>query len=1018
MRVIVCFFSVVQLLNGFSINGFQKLVINHGGKLQRDKAISHNTKLYGGLDLSDVLDPENEEMNAFIKTLKSQMISSQHVSPREITNRIKAFFSSKKINRSREEINSFKSYLVSNQDVLDVVNAILLFEGCTRNRMSIKDILDLDIVLKAMEKASPTLTSSVIYRGMSCLNSQNSFSSAEFRTFLAKYLSLFFRRIEESDVILNEIDLCPAIFTLSQFNANGAAMRGFVKFAAKSLSATESNFPSKSLCSAIFGLRKMQAVSEIRLLLKEITKKIKSSTSLYHPINVCIALNGLQSMSDEHIEVRELLSALLEKSILADEQGIDRVTDREISMALMGIKEMGGLQTDVSMREGHRSDASREVREVLKYISALLRDHTGPFEAKRLSFAILGLSGLSSKTAEVKEILAELVTKAASHTGSMTGQEVSMTLRGLTGLDSDDINVRNLIKQVIPLVKSCKSWTSSDCQSALIGLQSMHYSSSEANKLVDAICDLIDRSEPISLKTPEQVSMCLYGIQGMGSVTPEARRLLKKLPAMMSEVARSGAAFSGRDVSQALYGLRSTSCHYKETLDLLEELQPFILNAKGFVSSQNIASAMCGLQNMESSSPQVCNLLTALVPLLERCSGTLSGKGVSKCLNGLQRLRSKDPETLQVCNALAAILERSESEFHGFDDFFQLSGAITGFTNKDPEESSVLRLGNSFARLLRTTSQTNNTRLHRLIPSAERIAISMYALQDIGVSVPGNIATNAPKTEVQSAAARDRVPSSVKLQYKQFPFAVTIMTALLDFLRAMPLPTLRSLGMIMQGFKGVVTPSRPYEEALEIIADKMQGWSSRSERNVPVSGELLTESQVTLRSCLTGLALLRRDLPVRNRILVLLCREARLWPASSWEKRTLEVLSSTFFYKGTLLDEAAGVAGGDIMELLHSLDGPMARYGLGPHFKQYDRKPNAQPSDEKTRHVQTPREQDHAVTKQPPRYQEKKTRRVEDGANERGQSPKQWSKPSITQTEDKAALPRTRYSTKPKESVV
>lgn len=41
-------------------------------------------------------------------------------------------------------------------------------------------------------------------------------------------------------------------------------------------------------------------------------------------------------MDDSSPEVRNLLTALMDKAISADEQGLDRAGDREISMALFG----------------------------------------------------------------------------------------------------------------------------------------------------------------------------------------------------------------------------------------------------------------------------------------------------------------------------------------------------------------------------------------------------------------------------------------------------------------------------------------------------------------------------------------------------------------------------------------------------------------------------------------------------------------------------------------------------------
>ena len=45
-------------------------------------------------------------------------------------------------------------------------------------------------------------------------------------------------------------------------------------------------------------------------------------------------------MDDSSVEVRDLLNALMDKSISAEEQGIDKAGDREISMALFGTKKI------------------------------------------------------------------------------------------------------------------------------------------------------------------------------------------------------------------------------------------------------------------------------------------------------------------------------------------------------------------------------------------------------------------------------------------------------------------------------------------------------------------------------------------------------------------------------------------------------------------------------------------------------------------------------------------------------
>jgi hypothetical protein len=80
-----------------------------------------------------------------------------------VTNRIKGFFVNNR--RSPEEINNFKKYIDANKSVMDVVNAILLVEGCSRVNINVKEMISWGNILTAMEKPSPLLTSSMVYRG-------------------------------------------------------------------------------------------------------------------------------------------------------------------------------------------------------------------------------------------------------------------------------------------------------------------------------------------------------------------------------------------------------------------------------------------------------------------------------------------------------------------------------------------------------------------------------------------------------------------------------------------------------------------------------------------------------------------------------------------------------------------------------------------------------------------------------------------------------------------------------------
>lgn len=69
----------------------------------------------------------------------------------------------------------------------------------------------------------------------------------------------------------------------------------------------------QTVCSAIFGLKRMKAFAEVKLLIAALAKKISRSEVFYHPVNICIALNGLQGMEDSFPEIRALLNSLMDK---------------------------------------------------------------------------------------------------------------------------------------------------------------------------------------------------------------------------------------------------------------------------------------------------------------------------------------------------------------------------------------------------------------------------------------------------------------------------------------------------------------------------------------------------------------------------------------------------------------------------------------------------------------------------------------------------------------------------------
>lgn len=436
---------IVSLLNLYScINSFLvPFSFPHFGKV-KPYSIANNYQLPAlYLDTKDIL--EEDDLDMLMQVRKQMFGSKFQATSKDITNRIKEFYSSPITVESKE---LFSSYLLQNNASLDIVNAIMIVEGSSKNKFDFLQIITWPLIIEAMKRPCHLLTSSIIYRGISCLKTleMGDTNAHEFQ-------KLLWEHIKGSSIVLNANDVCPAIYSLQSVNCQSLYGREIIKYLTYCLSKCASiPIPAKPMCSAIYGMRKQKPITEIRLLLWEIANRIEETETYYHSVNICIAMNGLQGMDDCYPEVRRLLAVLLAKAIDASEQGIDKAGDREISMALFGLQKMGsnpilrtycrsssggmynndhltaavqsvvskggssfGVEKDLlnlakytrtstnsyniqqqeSNTNNNRNKITPELQSALKYISSLLDHFEKPFEAKRLGFAMMGLSRLN-----------------------------------------------------------------------------------------------------------------------------------------------------------------------------------------------------------------------------------------------------------------------------------------------------------------------------------------------------------------------------------------------------------------------------------------------------------------------------------------------------------------------------------------------------------------------------------------------------------------------------------------------
>lgn len=102
-----------------------------------------------------------------------------------------------------------------------------------------------------------------------------------------------------------------------------------------------------------------------------------------------------------------------------------------------------------------------ELTRVLRYLTTLIFHYDQSFEAKRLGFALMGISRLSSDLPEVCELVGNITVKANDAWGDLNGQELSMCVHGKAYFDSRlhcNLHARTAISVLI--MKPCCSHTS------------------------------------------------------------------------------------------------------------------------------------------------------------------------------------------------------------------------------------------------------------------------------------------------------------------------------------------------------------------------------------------------------------------------------------------------------------------------------------------------------------------------------------------------------------------------------
>jgi hypothetical protein len=222
--------------------------------------------------------------------------------------------------------------------------------------------------------------------------------------------------------------------------------------------------------------------------------KIRNCKGDLKPQNVGNALYGLQKMSSDHSEVREVLSALAVK-IRNCKENLD---PQGVGNALYGLQKMC-------------SDSS-EVREILSALAMKIRNCKENLDPQAVGNSLYGMQKMSSDRSEVQEVLSALALKILKCKGDLSIQQVENGFHGIKGMSRDCSEVRDVVSALTMKVRNHKeNLEAQDLGSELYGLQGMSSDASEVHHKLSALMMKLNTFKKDL--NAQAVSNILFGLQ-------------------------------------------------------------------------------------------------------------------------------------------------------------------------------------------------------------------------------------------------------------------------------------------------------------------------------------------------------------------------------------------------------------------------------------------------------------------------------------------------------------------------
>ena len=254
------------------------------------------------------------------------------------------------------------------------------------------------------------------------------------------------------------------------------------------------------------------------------------------------------------------------------------------------------------------SSDSPEVRDMLSVLSDIIDNCEERFGAQSVGNSLYGLQSMSSEYVEMRTLLASLAVKVADCHTTLRAQHVGNALYGLQSMSSEHIEVRMLLDILAVKVSNCQETLNAQAAcNALYGLQNMNSEHIEVRTLLVALAvKVADCEERLGAQT---VGNALYGLQNMNSKYPEVRSLLSVLTDKVKDCQKK---LGAQHVGNALYGLQNMNSEHIEVRKLLGALAIKVKDCQETLCVQVVSNALYGLQSMNSEHADVKTLMNAL----------------------------------------------------------------------------------------------------------------------------------------------------------------------------------------------------------------------------------------------------------------------------------------------------------------------------------------------------------------------------------------------------------------------